>query len=764
MLSKLRDLLKPEKAPGQVHSTPAPTPVAWDELFQQAQGLQQQGQLERAIELYGKCVELAPDRAEAYYKRANALNALGRLEPALADYDRAISRNPSYTYAFCNRGSVLERLERREEALASYDRALELDPKDALTHYNRGSVLKDLERFEDALVSYDAALALNASYVEAHVNRGNVLQDLRRHEPAIESFDRALALDPGQALAFQGRGVCLHRLKRMEPALAAYNEAIALKPDLTAAYICRASWYAEVDRQGEAVNDYLKASELDPESKTFQALAGCLAKLRRFDDSIACFERAIELSPAGENYLFGESRSTRMNICLWDGLREDLERIVQGVREQRPVCNPWGVVATMDAPELVRAAAEILVEDQFTSYCDEDRKQLAAIAPAPLSRPRSDKIHIGYFSSDFRTHPVALVTAGLFESHDRSKFEVTAFVFGPKNTADELTARLARAFDRFVDVREKSNLEVAALARNLGVDIAIDLNGYTAHSRTEIFALRAAPIQINFLGYPATMGAGFMDYMIADGTVVPREQQRHYVEKIAYLPGSFLPFDSSYPVPEKQFTREALGLPSSGFVFCSFNNSYKILPEVFDRWMRILGRTENSVLWLQQANETVAGNLRKEAAKRGIDGGRLIFANRMPSLGDHIARIRAADLFLDTFPYNAHSTALDILWAGLPLLTCPGESFASRVASSLLRTVGMPELIAASPAQYEELALELAANPARLAQLRRKLTERNSSLFDTKRYTSKLEAVYEAMYERLHSGAPPTHINEHLAT
>jgi predicted O-linked N-acetylglucosamine transferase (SPINDLY family) len=276
--------------------------------------------------------------------------------------------------------------------------------------------------------------------------------------------------------------------------------------------------------------------------------------------------------------------------------------------------------------------------------------------------------------------------------------------------------------------------------------------------------LRAAPVQINFLGYPGTLGGGFIDYLIADGMVVPREQQRHYVEKIAYLPGSLLPFDSRYAIAKRTFSREELGLPSKGFVFCCFNTSYKILPEVFDRWMRILSRTGNSVLWLQQGGETVAANLRREAARRGIDGGRLIFADRMESLPEHLARLRAADLFLDTFPYNAHATTLDALWAGVPLLTYPGESFASRVAASLVRTVGLPELIAASPSQYEEMAVELAADPARLGQLRRKLALRDTSLFDTERYTRNLEAVYETIYERHHSGSPPDHINEHLAT
>ena len=749
MLSKLRDLLKPKNP-------------SWDELFQQAQGLQQQGQLEEAIALYGECVELAPHRAETYYKRANALNSLGRLEPALADYERAISFNPSYIYAFCNRGSVLERLERPDEALASYDRALELDPKDALTHYNRGSVLKDLKRYEEALASLEVAIGLNANHAEAHVNRGSVLQELRRYEAAMASFERALALNPMLAHAAQGIGVCLQSLKRLEPALAAYNRAIALKPDLAAAFLGRGGLLAGVGRHGEAVNDYLKASELEPAARTFQALAESLVNLKQFDLAIASLDKAFALNPDGEHYLLGQSRATRMQACLWDGLGEDLERIEQGVRERKAVCNPFILATLVDSAALLRSSAEILAREVETA-CEEDIRRIAAVAPLSRSPPGSDKIRVGYFSADLRTHPVALLSAGLFECHDRTKFEVTAFAFGPE-CSDAMASRLAKAFDRFIDVRAKSNFEVAALARELGIDIAVDLNGFTAHSRPEIFALRAAPVQINFLGFPGTMGAGFMDYLLADGMLVPRAQQRHYAEKIAYLPNSFMPFDSSYAIADKEFTREELGLPSQGFVFCCFNNSYKILPDVFDRWMRILGRTGNSVLWLQQTNEIVADNLRKEAGRRGIDGARLIFASRVASLSEHVARTRTADLFLDTSPYNAHATSLDTLWAGVPLLTYPGETFASRVAASLLRTVGLPELIAGTPSQYEEKAVELAADPARLGELRRKLAQRKTPLFDTKHYTKNLEALYEAIYERYRSGAPPAHINEHLAT
>ena len=453
-----------------------------------------------------------------------------------------------------------------------------------------------------------------------------------------------------------------------------------------------------------------------------------------------------------------------MQACQWDGLGDDLELMVKGVSEGKHVCNPLSLAGLMDSPALQRSAAEIWVRDQVLGPRDLE-KDLARLTDSPShipdrrGRPKSGSVFFRRFS---RTDPVAFLAAGVFEHHDRSRFEVTAFAFGPE-AKDPCRRAMTRAFDRFVDVRQKSDLEVAVLARDLEIDLAIDLNGFSDSCRTRIFALRAAPVQINFLGYPGTMGAGFMDYLIADGAVVPRAHQAHYAEKIAYLPGSFLPFDSTYAIADTAYTREQLGLPSAGFVFCCFNNSHKITPEVFDRWMSILSRVEGSVLWLSQFSAETSDNLRKEASRRGVDARRLIFADRMASLPEHLARLRAADLFIDTFPYNAHATALDALWAGVPLLTYAGESFASRVAASLLRTAGLPELVAGSPADYEQMAQALAADPVRLGRLRRSLGQRAAPLFDTQRYTRNLEAVYQTIYDRYHAGEAPAHINEHPA-
>jgi predicted O-linked N-acetylglucosamine transferase (SPINDLY family) len=697
-------------------------PDHWESLNALAAIKLQNNELEEALVLYGAVIGRKPNLAEPYYKRGNASNRLGRLENALADYDRALGLDPAHARALCNRGAVLERLGRREEALDSYDRAVAINPLDFLTHYNRGSVLKELKRFDDALASYDRAVELKPDFAAAYNNRGNVLAELQRHEAAIASFDRSIALEPVHAQAFHGRGLALHALNRFDQAIVEYRKAIEISPT---------------------------------DAEAHHGLGHSLASLKQFEAAILSFDRALALG-AGTNFLLGTCRATKMQMCQWDGFSSDLDKISQGVDAGKPVCNPLALAALLDSPSLMRSAAECWIREESPFN--------AALGGIPV-RPPSAKIRIGYFSSDFCAHPVAFLAAGLFERHDRSKFEVTAFAFGPEAN-DAMQGRLTKAFDRFVDARRHSDVEVAALAREIGIDIAVDLNGITLHCRPKIFALRAAPIQVNYLGYPGTMGAEFMDYLVGDRTVIPRVHQAHYAEKIIYLPDCFIPFDSEYAIADKLFTREELGLPRQGFVFCCFNNALKITPAMFDSWMRILMRTEASVLWLSRANSVAVGNLRKEADRRGVDPERLIFAERLASLPEHLARLRRADLFLDTLPYNAHSTALDALWAGVPVLTCEGQGFAARVAASFLRTLGLPQLITGSIAQYEGMAVDLAADPGRLASLRQHLAHNRSAaaLFDTERYTRNLEAAYQKIYARYHSGGAPEHVDQPAAT
>jgi predicted O-linked N-acetylglucosamine transferase (SPINDLY family) len=777
MLRKLRQLFNP----GSRNSPESP-----DELFRQARTLQQRGQnipagavLRRILELrpdhweslnmlaaialesgdaeaarqiYDAAVARWPDRAEAYYKRANASNRAGRADLALADYDRAIGLDPAHARALCNRGAVLDRIGRSEEALVSYDRAIAVDSLDFLTHYNRGTVLKNLKRPEEALASYEKAIEVKPDYVDALINRGNVLEELGRHEAALSSFERAIELNSIHGEAFHGRAVALQMLKRFDLALADYDKAIALKPDFAPFYVGRGNLLLHWQHYDAAVASYLRAIELQPMELDAQfGLGQSFMRLKQLDRAIKSFDRAVMLD-AGRSFLLGMRSAAKMQACDWDLWSAELDMIREGMEKKRAVCNPMTLAAMLDSPQLSRAAAESWIREEAPPD-----DAIGVIA----SRPRAAKIRVGYFSSDFRTHPVALLAAGLFERHDRSRFDITAFDFGPP-ADDAMQVRLRKAFDRFIDVSRSSDLEVAALAREMKIDIAVDLNGITERCRTKIFAVRAAPIQINYLGYPGTMGAGYMDYMIADATVVPPALKAHYAEKIIYLPDSFLPFDSSYAVAEKTFAREELGLPPDGFVFCCFNNTNKITPDMFDSWMRILARIDRSVLWLSPTNATAAANLEKEASRRGVDPGRLKFATRLAALPAHVARLRAADLFLDTFPYNAHATALDALWAGLPVLTCEGQGFASRVASSLLRTLRVPQLITGSLAQYEDTATALAADAARLMQLRVTIAQARSTtaLFDTARYARNLESAYEQVHDRYHAGAAPAHINE----
>ena len=382
-----------------------------------------------------------------------------------------------------------------------------------------------------------------------------------------------------------------------------------------------------------------------------------------------------------------------------------------------------------------------------------------ALPPLPKAAARPAKLRIGYFSSDFRQHPMAWWIGELIEKHDRRRFEI--FGFSLKDANDEVRRRLRAGFDQFVDVQGSSDGDVAVLSRRLGIDIAVDLNGFTTYSRTKIFALRAAPIQVNYLGYPGTMGADFIDYLVGDSTVVPEDHRPGYAEKIAYLPDTYQPNDTRRPISERIFTRAELGLPEQGFAFCCFNSTYKITPEVFDDWMAILGQVPGSVLWLLQTSALAMANLRREAEQRGIAGDRLVFAKRMPLPEDHLARHRLADLFLDTLPYNAHVTTTDALWAGLPVLTRIGETFAGRVAASFLRAIGLPELITTSRQAYRERAVELARNPGQLQALRRKLAANRSTapLFDMDRFARHLEAAYEAMYARHEASLPPDHIH-----
>ena len=436
-----------------------------------------------------------------------------------------------------------------------------------------------------------------------------------------------------------------------------------------------------------------------------------------------------------------------MRICDWTNLETQIVRLVHKIDHAEKVSHPFPMLAATNSPELQRRAAEIYARARYPSNI---------ALPKIAKHRRTDKIRIGYVSNDFRPHPVSRLIEGLIDTHDRDRFDVVGVSLQPEHPS-ELGQRMKRAFDKFIDVSRMSDQAVVQLMRKLEVDIAIDLMGYTSGNRTNIFAQGAAPVQVNYMGFPGTMGAEYIHYIIADKIIIPVEDAQFFSEKIVQMPVRYRskPCDSA----QSTQTRAEVGLPGSAFVFCCFNNNYKITPEVFDCWMKILKEAAGSVLWLFEDNTKAASNLRKEAEIRGVHPEQLVFAKRVPP-SDHLARQRLADLFLDTLPYNAHATASDALWAGLPVLTRIGETFAGRVAASLLNAIGLTELITSTPQAYVALAIELATKPEKLTTIKRKLATNRltTSLFDTQMYTRDIEAAYTMMYERYQANLPPDHI------
>jgi len=683
-------------------------------MLQQAIQAFQSGNFDGADSILKRVLQVDP-------KNLLALNVLGLIKAAEAKYT---------------------------EAANFLGRAARINPNDASLQYNLAKALSDSGNDRDALIHHKKAVALAPNNPEAWLNYGLSTLNLGLYENAITQFDKTLSLKPDYAEAWSNKGFTLHELKRYDEALAHYDKALSLKPDYAEVWSNKGVTLSDLKRYDEALAHYEQAIQLKPDyAEAWSNKGVTLSDLKRYDEAITHYDKALSLKP-DIDWVSGDLRHSKMKICSWSGLAESLEDISKKVVANERVATPFSLLALNDDVLLHKKTSEIYTQSKYPFN--------PVLGPI-LKRPYSQKIRVGYFSADFKNHPVAYLISELFELHDRSQFEI--YGFSLVKAADEMGRRLQLAFDHSIEAQGMSDIEIAQLSRVLNIDIAVDLTGFTQDARTGIFSHRAAPIQVNYLGYPGTLGADYMDYIIADRSLIPLESQSCYSEKVVYLPNSYQVNDRKRLISDRQFTRQELGLPEHGFVFCCFNNNFKILPATFEGWMRILKIVEGSVLWLFQDNSWAVENFKKEAEKQGISADRLVFAERMP-LPEHLARHRQADLFLDTFPYNAHTTASDALWAGLPVLTCMGESFASRVAASLLNAIGLPELITHTQAEYEALAIELATNPHKLADIKLKLAKNRltTPLFDTPLFTKNLESAYIKMYERYQDDLQPDHI------
>jgi protein O-GlcNAc transferase len=675
-----------------------------------ARALAMLGKFEAALASHERALALVPDDLDARLERGVVLSELARHQEALADYEAVLAKRPDSVAALNNRGAALQELDRDAEAEACFARALALAPDDPKVHANRGAVLVKTKRYEEALVFLDRAIALAPADKNALYNSGYALQALQRPREAVSSYDRCLALAPRHVEALNNRGAALNEIKMYDEALASFERALALAPGHAQARFNRGN-----------------------------AQKG----LGRFGEASASFEAALATG-ADLPYALSGIAECAVKICDWPRTASIAAELASHVTDGKSIVSPFTLMTYDTTPALQLAGAKAFAAARFP-----------ACKPIHGGVGRHDRLRIAYLSANFNRHPMSHLMVNLFERHDRTKFEVTGISFGADD-GSAIRARTVAAFDRFVDVGELGDRDAAQALRDLEIDIAVDIMGYTQDARPGIFAHRPAPLQVSYLGYPGTMGADFIDYIIADAIVVPPGEETFYSEQVVRLPDCYQVNDRERPIDETSARRAEAGLPERGFVFCCFNNNYKITAPVFDVWMRLLSNVDGSVLWLLRDNDAAAGNLKREARSRSVDPARLVFANRIEQ-PQHLARHRLADLFLDTLPYNAHSTCSDALWAGLPVLTCTGKSFAGRVAASLLHAVGLPELVTGSLADYAARALWLAEDQSLLGEIRKRLMENrlNCPLFDTDLSRRHLEAAYKRMWRSLRRGERP---------
>jgi protein O-GlcNAc transferase len=731
----------------------------------------QAGHPQAAADLIAQALAVDPNDAEGHGNLGYALHTLRRHAEALASLDRALALKPDLVEALNNRGNTLSELGRHDDAVASFDRALALRPDFVEAVYNRGNALHAAGRLDAALASYDHVIAARADIPQAHNNRARVLQDLGRQEQALAGYELAIGLAPTYVAAIVGRGTALLALKQDARALADFDAALRIEPSHAAAHYDRGNALFALRRADDAVLAFTRCLDLDGRHLDARINRGNASyELRRYEDAIVDFDAVLRVTPdavgvvcnrgnallelkrydeaaeafrcvcaldAGYPYAIGKRLYAQTLACDWRDLPALIDDVERGLAEGRPVIEPFAYSAVATSTASLKRCAELFAADQFPAQAalvDRDRR---------YGHP---KIRVGYVSGEFRNQATAILATELFELHDRSRFEIVAFDNG-WNDGSTLRRRIDAAFDEVVDIAAMPDAVAARAIADREIDILVNLNGYFGLGRTGVFARHPAPVQVNYLGFPGTMGAPYLDVIVADADTIPPGDEGAYTERVVRLAGSYQPNDRQRAIADGVVTRARQGLPADAMVFACFNNTYKILPETFASWMRILQAVEGSVLWLLQDNSAATQNLRAAAMQAGIDANRLHFAPRI-RLDEHLARHRAADLFLDTLPYNAHTTASDALWAGLPVLSCRGTTFPGRVGASLLHALGLGgELLVDDAPAYEARAIELATSPLALAAIRATLAERRAqaALFDTPRYCLELEAAFEQM-------------------
>ncbi|MCP4125764.1 MAG: tetratricopeptide repeat protein [Gammaproteobacteria bacterium] len=715
---------------------------------------------DNAVDAYQSAINLRPNQPDIHVKLGKVFLDLNRHEDAIVSFNQALEYSANSLVTYHCLAVAQQKLGRFDDEITSYQKALQIKPDCYETHFNLGAAFKECGKIDDSIKTYQRAVELKPDYAEAYTNLGDALRLQDKFDEAAAAILRGLEINPSDATPYALLGMVQVEQNNLDKAVTAYRSAIKIEPDDAGLYIGLGTVLFKKEDYEEAVAVYDKALNINPgcKSSVYLKLSFALRKLDKLDQAITCLRGALRHYP-DDIPVLTYLHVMQCQACDWERLGE-LDKKIDSLigdrinKQYNDLGNPFGALFRTDDVE-----QQLFIAKTFSEKITNKIKRMRNNFSFDSRDLSYRKLRIGYLSHDFNNHPVSYVISGIFREHDREKVNVFIYSYGPDD-GSERRKTIIQYSDKFVDLSECSDGEAANQIFTDEVDIIVDLMGHTRGSRHEICALRPAPIQVNYLGFPGTTGAGFMDYVLTDRYVTPIEHAPFYSEKFAYLPDTFFPTDDHQEICSKAYTRQDFGLPEDGFVFCCFCSAYKINGLFFNVWIDILNEIDNSVLWLSTPSFCSADMLKKEAQKRGLDVGRIIFAERVPGVDDHLKRIQLADLALDTQIYNGHTTTSDALWAGVPVVTTEGNHFASRVSSSLLNAVGLPELVTTSLENYQSLAIRLASNPLELFEIRQRL-DRNrkcGSLFNTKKMTGNLEAAYTSMWERYVNGDKPDHL------
>ncbi|MEY4768281.1 MAG: hypothetical protein RL637_920 [Pseudomonadota bacterium] len=714
-----------------------------EQLYQLGLQHQQAKQFVEAEKIYHTILQLQPNYADVLHFLGVLKHQQQQDTIAIQFIRQAIQLNPNNPLYYGNLGVVLRHDNQLEAAINCYQQAISLYPEFIDAYNNLGVVYKMQKNYAQAIDYFQQALHFNPNNSDVLTNLASTYKEMSQLETALELYKQILTIQPTHLNSYQQIGQIYFQQQQFDLAIQTYRELLSIDKNCVEGYLQLATVLKKIGKLRAAAETYQQLIQIQPNQVEYHHSLGIVFQMMgKMNLAMNSYQIAYSLNPDYEG-LLNRWFHAQLYCCEWSDYDLNCQRIFQAVQNQQRGFTPFASLSVLQDVELQQQCARTYMAHHHPFQAESK----------PIAIYQHSKIRLAYLSADFHEHPVSYLIVGIFEHHHRDQFEIIGLSLKPEDKSP-IAQRVKAAFDEFIEVSDLTDEAIAQLLRDREIDIAIDLMGITRNSRPSIFSYRAAPIQVNYLGFPGTMGVNYIDYIIADAHIIPEEHQLYYDEKVVYLPDTYLPSDHQRQVADYTPTRAELNLPENAFIFCSFNNSYKFSPNFFAIWMRLLAKVENSVLWLPHSNELAIHNLQQFALNSGIDSQRLIFAPRTKTTAEHLTRLKVADLFLDTLPYNAHTTASDALWVGLPLITCMGNTFAGRVAGSLLMAIGLPELITKNLIDYEALALKLALNPQLLKSIRQKLENNKNTypLFNTERFTRHLESAYLTMWQNAQQG------------